>query len=67
MLVWWNEISRKCSSVLTFMVKLRHCRKRIKERRSLNFYNIFLELTKDFSEEIQKLDILEEHESLTSH
>ncbi len=62
--VWWNEMPNKNSSVLMFTAKIRHYRKRIKEWCASNFYSI--EKTKrEVTEEIQKLDILEECQSLT--
>ncbi len=56
---WWNEISSKSTSVLTFVAKLRHIRKRIKEWCASNFFSI-LNSKKAISEEIFKLDLLEE-------
>lgn len=38
--IWWSEVWPKSTSVLTFVAKLRHCRKRIKEWCSTHFYNI---------------------------
>lgn len=63
--VWWNEMPKKGSSVLTVVAKLRHCRKRIKEWCSTSFYNISKAM-KTIYEEIQQLDHLEENQSLTS-
>nr|CAD1827545.1 unnamed protein product [Ananas comosus var. bracteatus] len=62
--IWRSEVRPKSKSVLTFVAKLRHCRNRIKEWCSTHFYNITK--TKELSDEIQKLDILEESENLTA-
>ncbi len=61
--VWWNKTSSRSSSVLTFAAKLHHCRKRSKEWCATNFYNI-LNTKRALSENLQKLDLLEERQNL---
>ncbi len=63
--VWWNETSSRSSSVLTFAVKLHHCRNRIKEWCASNFYNI-LNTKRALSDDLQKLDLLEVRQNLTN-
>ncbi len=63
--IWWNELEDRNVSVLSFVAKLRHCRKRIKEWCATNFYNI-LNAKRGTAEEIHKLDLLEECHSLPS-
>ncbi len=57
--VWWNEVPRLGSSVLSVVAKLRHCRKRIKEWQSSSFYAI-LNTKNAIPDEILKLDKTEE-------
>ncbi len=63
--VWWNELANTTSGVLSFAAKLRHCRKRIKEWCTTNFYSI-RNSKQNTAEEIHKLDLLEERHCLTA-
>ncbi len=57
-------MSAKASSALTFVAKLRHCRKRISEWCSSSFYSIS-KTKKAIMDEILQLDILEKQHDLT--
>lgn len=61
--VWWEELPTKGNNAITFAAKLRHCRKRMKKWCATHFYSI--SKVKELSEDIQKLDILEEQQTLT--
>ncbi len=63
--IWWNEVPRKNTSVLSLVAKLRHCRLRIREWSSANFNNI-VKTKKNLADEIQKLDQLEEQQPLSN-
>ncbi len=67
--VWWNEVQggglNSGSNVLVFAAKLRHCRKKMKEWCGSNFHNI-LNAKRMLSEDLQKMDILEEARGLNS-
>ncbi len=62
--VWWTEIPRKDTGVLNLTAKLRHCRRRIREWASANFYGI-MKTKKNLAQEIQKLDQIEEQQPLS--
>ncbi len=63
--VWWNELVANGGGTRSFAAKLRHCRKRIKEWCANNFYSI-KHSKRITTEEIRRLDLLEERQGLTS-